>query len=448
MQRRISSVWAVVLACALALSAALFVPAYSALADDLRDKIQTEQQRAQAAKEAVEKARSQVEGVDAKLGQLYVAQAQVAAQIPQAQEALLQAESKLAQSQRKLQVVQARLETAQTRLEQLNTQLDKGRDEVNKSERSLGELVRQTYRGERSSTAMELVLAGKGTAALSDLSIAAETVTRLESKSLIEVQNQLALDKSRSARQEALTRSVDDLRAEAEGVLAEAEVARHQKTAKLNSLEELRKKNDSLLANLNAKKAEFEEAEKVSQRHLAEAQDRIKKFDEQLRKQQEAERLAARKRNQSYKGDQGVSTGRVGGTSVWGAPIGGRMYVTSPWGWRIHPVTGSRRLHAGVDLSSPTGEKQYATRDGVVVESYYDYGCGNMVTISHGIFAGHRWLSRHCHLSARFVSTGQRVHRGQVIGLTGSTGRVTGPHVHFEIIRDGVSVNPWSYINN
>lgn len=418
-----------------------------AKADNLSDQRSSEQERSDHAAKRLDEARAQMEGVDAKLAQLYIDQVQVENQIPQAQAEVDAAQAALGESERKQQAIASRLSSAERELDGLRGQIDKNESEQLRMRRSLGELVRQTYRGEGSSSAAELILAGHKTADLSELSAAAETVTRLESKSLTQVRNQIARDRTRAVRKQALTGSIANLKSEQDQLVAQAQQARDTKAAKLNELSQLKKQNDDLQQQLNSKRSEFMAQEQRAQQDYEASNRRLEQIDAKLAEQQRREREAAKARGQIYSGDQGSDRGNVDGQAVWGKPIRGRLIVASPWGYRIHPVTGTRRLHEGVDLSSPRGQQQFASRAGTVVEAYYDVGCGNMVTISHGIFAGHRWMTRHCHLSKMYVHTGQHVERGQLIGLTGATGRVTGPHVHFEIRRDGVSINPWSYIN-
>ncbi|OKL48164.1 hypothetical protein BSR29_02335 [Boudabousia liubingyangii] len=418
------------------------------VADDLDQKKQQEEEKARQAQEAIEQAHAQMEGIDAQLGQVYVDLQKVNAQIPIAADELAAAEAQVAMAQREEAQVTARLASAETELENLGDEIKKAEKQEADSKVSIARLVRRTYRGEGVQSATELVLTGTKAAELSDLSNAAETVARLETRTLQQAQNDISENRSRKERQAALTKSIQDLQVQAQQATAQSQAARDQQEQNLKKLQDLQRETQTLGEKLKQSREEFAKAEAANQKDLAASNQKLKELDAAIRKRQEAEREAARKRGQVYVGDSGPDRGTVGGNSVWGTPIKGPMRVTSPWGYRIHPVTGSRRLHAGVDLSSPLGQQQFAVRDGMVVESYYDPGCGNMVTIDVGIFAGHRWMTRQCHLSARFVSFGQRVKRGQLIGLTGSTGRVTGPHVHFEIIRDGVSVNPMPYISN
>lgn len=116
--------------------------------------------------------------------------------------------------------------------------------------------------------------------------------------------------------------------------------------------------------------------------------------------------------------------------------------LVSGFGYRIHPIYKRLRMHTGVDFAAPTGTPIYATGNGVIVRAARDHsGYGLMVEIDHGF--GYRTL--YAHLSKISVRVGQRVSRGEVLGLVGSTGLSVGPHLHYEVIRNGRTVNPVSY---
>lgn len=120
-------------------------------------------------------------------------------------------------------------------------------------------------------------------------------------------------------------------------------------------------------------------------------------------------------------------------------PVVGPFAVTSEFGMRVHPVTGVRKLHAGIDLSEqPSGGKVVAMQAGVVTSTSTDPAGGNIVAIDHG--GGLQ--SRYMHLSSWVVRPGTAVQAGTVIGVEGATGRVTGPHVHWEVRVAGVAVDP------
>ncbi|WP_258319787.1 M23 family metallopeptidase [Qipengyuania flava] len=118
------------------------------------------------------------------------------------------------------------------------------------------------------------------------------------------------------------------------------------------------------------------------------------------------------------------------------APVPGR--TTSGYGMRRHPILGYRRMHAGLDFKARHGTPIVAVTDGRVVGAGRMGGCGNAVRLRHGGGLD----TRYCHMSRIAVNRGQSVRRGQVIGYVGSTGLSTGPHLHYEMYRNGRSINP------
>jgi murein DD-endopeptidase MepM/ murein hydrolase activator NlpD len=114
------------------------------------------------------------------------------------------------------------------------------------------------------------------------------------------------------------------------------------------------------------------------------------------------------------------------------------------FGWRKDPWSGKRQFHRGIDIVADAGTPIRATADGLVSRATRVADYGKMVDLSHGF----GYVTRYGHMSEILVKPGQQVRRGDVIGRVGSTGRSTGPHVHYEVFRDGRRVNPWKYLGN
>ena len=125
-----------------------------------------------------------------------------------------------------------------------------------------------------------------------------------------------------------------------------------------------------------------------------------------------------------------------GGPGIFAWPVRGP--ITSPFGMRVDPITGRYQLHTGIDIGADQGTPIGASADGIVIYSGWYGGYGNVVIVDHG--GGLSTLYAHC--SVIYAANGQRVQRGQVIGLVGMTGWATGPHLHFEIRVNGVPVDP------
>lgn len=115
---------------------------------------------------------------------------------------------------------------------------------------------------------------------------------------------------------------------------------------------------------------------------------------------------------------------------------------TSGFGMRRHPIDGIVKFHAGDDLGAHLGHPVYATGDGIVIRARWAGGYGNLVELAHG----NGFVTRFGHLSRMLVAEGQIVRRGQMIGQVGSTGKSTGPHLHYEVRINGRPVDPGRYM--
>jgi murein DD-endopeptidase MepM/ murein hydrolase activator NlpD len=173
---------------------------------------------------------------------------------------------------------------------------------------------------------------------------------------------------------------------------------------------------DKLMAELAADEREYQKAAEEADKEM-----------ERLQREIAAEIAAQQRRNR---------TQYVGGSMAWPAPEFTR--VSSEYGNRIHPVLRVQRFHSGVDLAAPTGSPILAANSGTVLRAEWNGGYGNCIVIDHG--GGVATL--YAHASRILVRKGQQVTKGERIGLVGSTGTSTGPHLHFEVIIDGKTVNP------
>jgi murein DD-endopeptidase MepM/ murein hydrolase activator NlpD len=120
--------------------------------------------------------------------------------------------------------------------------------------------------------------------------------------------------------------------------------------------------------------------------------------------------------------------------SIWPA----QGWLTSTMGHRVDPFTGSEDFHAGLDIAGERGQPVYATAAGTVVHSGWATGYGNLITVNHGFGLE----TRYGHLLDYKVKVGQQVHRGDIIGHVGNTGRSTGYHLHYEVLANGKLLNP------
>jgi murein DD-endopeptidase MepM/ murein hydrolase activator NlpD len=185
-------------------------------------------------------------------------------------------------------------------------------------------------------------------------------------------------------------------------------------------------KTDSLRVEVVARKDEF-----LSEQQTLQAQSDA--ITAQLKARVDAQRAAAAASGET------VSLAPAAGGFV--RPVAGP--ITSPFGYRIHPIYGTSILHAGVDIGADSGTPIKAAQAGVVVSAGWISGYGNATIIDHG--GGVTTL--YGHQSALGVSAGDKVSQGQTIGRVGCTGSCTGPHLHFEVRINGTPVDPMPYIS-
>lgn len=167
----------------------------------------------------------------------------------------------------------------------------------------------------------------------------------------------------------------------------------------------------------------------------------IKEYEEMIA-QENAEIAALEKAVAEERARLEAENARIynGGMFAWPCP--GYKRISDEYGNRMHPILGVEKFHNGLDLAASSGTSILAAYDGDVVAADYSGSMGNYIMISHG--SGLYTIYMHC--SALYVSKGQSVYKGQNIAAVGSTGRSTGPHLHFSVRLNGNYVSPWNYL--
>ena len=220
------------------------------------------------------------------------------------------------------------------------------------------------------------------------------------------------------------------------------EATREELDAAQVALAEKRAEADELLRQLIAKGEEFEalidESEDLQDQLMAD----IAQAEKDLKAAEYQEWLATYVPPTTYPSDDTRPSTNIPSSSGWVCPVP-YYTLTSPFGMRIHPISGKWKMHNGVDMSAAQGTPIYAAKSGkVTVTSFQAGGAGYYVSINHG----DGFSSIYMHMTHYIVSPGQYVTAGQVIGYVGSTGGSTGPHLHFGISYNGTYVNPMNYI--
>lgn len=315
----------------------------------------------------------------------------------------------------------------QKEIDTYQADIDKKVLAIEATEKKIGELSRELEEQNASYAQRAEALIKKGGVSYTEIILKAKSVDDMITRMSI-IKHIVKYDSERLDEIEKSMTEVDKLNADLLTQKEEVVALKEEQDLKKAELEVYREESqqiiDALQEDIAAFEAEYQEAKKREEEAKAEA--------ERLRKQYESQS------NPKVVLPANFTAGKF----VW--PSDATRLVTSYYGYRIHPVTGVSRFHAGIDIGAAYGTNILASEAGVVlVAGYNSGGYGNYVIINHG--GGYTTLYAHC--SSLLVSAGQSVSRGQVIAKCGSTGMSTGPHIHYEVQYNGATTNPMQYFN-
>lgn len=377
---------------------AIHMPAY---ADDLDDQVQDLQGQIDSSRLEQENWQQVIEDVSAKLKQI----------------------------QADLDAANARLQSIQTKQAEINAQIAQTQNEIVKMEAYLktrqdvlNRRVRAIYMHGQLNY-LEVILGANSFSDFANRVELLKRVIRSDYNLILEIQKQKASIEAKKAQLEEDKRQLDALAAEAEKTRQEIAKKKAEQQKVLDAAKSNKAAAAQMEQDLNAQLASVRN---LIQQRLAAA---------------EAARQAAQQQAASDdEGGGGSDDNYVQGTGAMGWPCSGP--ITSPFGYRTHPIFGTTIFHAGIDIGVDYGTPIHAADSGVVVYSGWISGYGNAVIIDHG--GGISTLYGHNQSLA--VSEGQSVSKGSVIAYAGSTGNSTGPHCHFEVDVNGSPVNPMGYL--
>ena len=376
---------------------------------------------------------SSLEGVSAELGQAYLDLQNAKTALSTAQTDLATAEADLAAKEREQQTITNQLAVAQSTLTTLEQEATGSQAATQQSTSSIGQLVVSTYQGENSLTSWTYVLSSDSVEDPTQRASGVEIGSAVQESVLAAAETERVKAENRQARQKAATQRVSDLKKDADDAAAAAQTAKDTAQQRRDAVATLATQKANAASVLETQKAGLEEQQAQASADAAAAASRVAEIDA-------ANQVALSEGSVSSVPASSIQSDSLGEGYI-GHPIPGPLSVTSPFGYRIHPVTGVATGHQGVDFAASEGTPQYAAVSGTA--TYWNSAsCGIGIDINGGYIDGHSYVITLCHLSSRTIADGQYVNRGDVVGLTGSTGYATGPHVHFQVARDGVYIDP------
>ena len=394
----------------------LLAPASPGIANPQDDKASID--------ERVEELQREHEGLSEDLARVVAELEEAEDRMPDAEDAVTAAADELSEAQRKDDELAARLTSAENAEKALQTEIDDGTDQIEESEQAVVGVARRAYQnsGVTSDLAMLLQMADSDNGL--DGLTRVDSAVRSQQRTITRLGEQRAANMSTQDRLDAIADEISDLKDEAAEVVLEKEAAESAAREAKDSLDSLIEQKDSA-------------AQTIEDNQAATA--------EELRKQkEEQERLADEIRQ--WQEDNGDGNRVLPGDGFLKNPAPGHP-VTSQYGWRTHPISGTRRMHTGTDFGVPCGDPVYASADGVVVSSGVAGGYGNRVVLSHGKSNGASIATTYNHNTRNVVRAGQTVKEGDTVAMAGTTGSSTGCHLHFEVMVDGSYVDPMDWIS-
>lgn len=302
-----------------------------------------------------------------------------------------------------LKYSKAKYENTKSKLEEIEAELQELTGSYNVQEFRVRNRLKQMYK-KRNHGIFELILSAQNINDLLDRIYYQNIITKRDKEQLEFVKSKIKrvayLQKQISDNKKALSNSIANIN--------------YQQKALARAIE----KNEKQISKLQTDRRAYERAEKE---------------------------LAVQSKNLSTMISRTSTDTAVKITSAFMRPVS-PFRITSNYGWRIHPIFKSRTFHSGIDIGVPMGTPIYAANSGKVIYSGWYGGYGKVVIIDHGKINNQSTSTLYAHMSSINANLGEYVTKGKKIGNVGTTGYSTGPHLHFEVRRNGQTQNPLNYI--
>jgi len=444
-------------AAVLALGLAGAIPVAAADYDDQR-ALAEEQQRSVGL--SLEEINELLEDTDAALVAAYTEREQIASQLPTVEAEVAAAEATLLALQQELAILEQRLLSSQEAAEAIAGQIQDDKERAVAVQSSVGVLARKAYQGTLAGASLSVLFDATSWEDAVAASSLADSALRIQTKALLELEQVRGTALNQEARLKAVEAAIADLAALSGAKVADADAARGTVQARRDELVELLAAQESRTAAIESERANHLAAKERYEAQQAALASELKLI---IENQREDERLREAEREAERRGDPEradppdtpgeapspappVTKGPVGaGILSYPSPMAPPV-ITSPYGYRIHPIYGYRKLHAGTDFRAYCGTPIIAAASGTVQWAKSVGGFGNQILLNHGSPGGTSLMTSYNHLESFTVSTGEWVEQGQVIGTSGTTGTSTACHLHFEAYVDGNTVDPESLL--
>jgi murein DD-endopeptidase MepM/ murein hydrolase activator NlpD len=400
----------------------------------------------------LEDLRIELDDVNTELADTYLALAETELLIPQAQEDLEEAQLALEQAREDDRIIGERLEEAQAEEERLSGEVEQKQEEVERSGGELATVALDAYKGGGAPSPSTVFIGGESPQDAVDRSMNYRLTMASQGTRLDGLRTDQVVTENSAERLTAVRTEIDDLKIEAEDAVERTTQAEEEATAAKEELDGLYETQQNQRDALEQKKTQYEQDSSTLETRSSTLDTEIEELARQEREREERERQERERTRQksSNSGSSGDGGGSAASTSAdtgggWVYPVDATL--NSNFGWRVHPIYGTRKLHAGVDFRAACGVPVGATHSGRVIAKTYNSGAGNKLILSHGVHNGHLVTSSYHHLQGyASLSVGDQVSAGTTVGYVGTTGSSTGCHLHFEIHEDGNAVNPGRYI--
>ena len=389
----------------------------------------------------LEDLRIELNDVNDDLADTYLALAETELLIPQAQQDLEDARVALGEAQEEDRKVGERLTEAEEEERRLSGEVETGQEEVDRSDDELATVALSAYKGGGMPSPSSVYVGNSSPQDAVDRSMNYRLTMASQGTRLDSLRTEQSVTENSAERLSAVREEIKQLKIDAEDALERTRVAEEEATEAKNELDALYETQKTQRDDLEAKKTKYEGDQKSLETRSSTLDDEIEELAEQEREREE--RLKAQQQQKSSGGSAPVA-GSANTGGGWVYPVNARL--NSNFGWRVHPIYGTKKLHAGVDFPVACGVPVGAAHSGRVIARTYNSGAGNKLIVSHGIMNGRLVTTSYHHLQGFAKPVGAQVSAGETVGYVGTTGSSTGCHLHFETHEDGNAVNPAKFL--